>query len=110
MRGWSPPKTATSRCWPATACTPWAWRGSRSWAISTRCAELADVISLSAGAHAAGDAPLADAVWEAGAVAVGWGSTDGHEQASAPRGPGIPAPRRRSLPPRANAGEAGAPR
>ncbi len=43
--------------------------------------ELADVISLSARAHAAGDAPLADAVWEAGAVAVGWGSTDGHDAA-----------------------------
>jgi hypothetical protein len=43
--------------------------------------ELADVISLSARAHAAGDAPLAQAVWEAGAVAVGWGTTDGHEAA-----------------------------
>ena len=44
-------------------------------------AELADVISLVAQAHAAGDAPLADAVWEAGAVAIGWGATDAHERA-----------------------------
>jgi hypothetical protein len=34
---------------------------------------LADVISLSARAHAAADAQLAEAVWEAGAAAVGWG-------------------------------------
>ena len=33
--------------------------------------ELADVISLVAQAHAAGDGALAAAVWEAGAVAVG---------------------------------------
>lgn len=38
-------------------------------------AELADVISLVAQAQAAGDPDLADAVWEAGAVAIGWGST-----------------------------------
>jgi len=44
-------------------------------------AELADVISLVAQAHAAGDAPLADAVWEAGAVAIGWGATDAHQRA-----------------------------
>ena len=37
-------------------------------------AELADVIALSAVAHAADDRPLADAVWLAGAGAVGWGS------------------------------------
>ena len=35
--------------------------------------ELADVLALGAGAQAARDADLADAVWEAGAVAVGWG-------------------------------------
>jgi hypothetical protein len=45
--------------------------------------ELADVISLGAQAHAIGDADLADAVWEAGAVAVGWGSTRAHETAKA---------------------------
>lgn len=37
--------------------------------------ELADVISLCAVAHAAGDQGLADAAWQAGAVAVGWGPT-----------------------------------
>ncbi len=37
-------------------------------------AELADVIALSAAAHAAGDPALADAVWVAGAAAVGWGA------------------------------------
>ena len=35
--------------------------------------ELADVIALSAVAHAAEDPDLADAVWAAGAGAVGWG-------------------------------------
>jgi hypothetical protein len=39
-------------------------------------AELADVISLVAQAQAAGDGDLSEAVWEAGAVAVGWGSSD----------------------------------
>jgi len=38
-------------------------------------AELADVISLCAQAHAAGDDELADAAWRAGATAVGWGQT-----------------------------------
>ncbi len=36
--------------------------------------ELADVIALSAVAHAGEDAELADAVWLAGAGAVGWGA------------------------------------
>ena len=44
-------------------------------------AELADVISLVAEARAASDAALAAAVWEAGAVAIGWGS-DGRHQAA----------------------------
>jgi hypothetical protein len=43
--------------------------------------ELADVISLIAQAHAAGDADLAQAVWDAGAVAIGWGSTAAHRAA-----------------------------
>ena len=34
---------------------------------------LADLIALSAQAQAAGDAPLADAVWAAGCAEVGWG-------------------------------------
>jgi hypothetical protein len=37
-------------------------------------AELADVISLCAQAHAQDDPALAAAVWEAGAAAVGWGA------------------------------------
>jgi hypothetical protein len=44
-------------------------------------AELADVISLVAQAHAAGDEPLAEAVWQAGAIAVGWGPSDAHDAA-----------------------------
>ena len=39
-------------------------------------AELADVISLVAQAHAASDPPLADAVWRAGAGAIGWGVSE----------------------------------
>ena len=44
-------------------------------------AELADVISLVAQAHSATDPDLARAVWEAGAVAVGWGPSDDHRRA-----------------------------
>jgi hypothetical protein len=44
-------------------------------------AELADVISLVAQAHAAADPKLADAVWEAGKVAIGWGPSEAHEAA-----------------------------
>lgn len=44
-------------------------------------AELADVISLIAQAHAAGDSELARAVWEAGTVAVRWGADPGYEGA-----------------------------
>ena len=43
--------------------------------------ELADVISLVAQAHSADDPDLAGAVWEAGAVAVGWGPSDDHRRA-----------------------------
>jgi len=43
--------------------------------------ELADVISLCAQAQAAGDPDLAEAVWEAGAIAVGWGATAAHDAA-----------------------------
>jgi hypothetical protein len=46
-------------------------------------AELADVISLCAQAQAAGDPDLAEAVWEAGAVAVGRGPTPEHAAAKA---------------------------
>jgi hypothetical protein len=44
-------------------------------------AELADTITLSALAQAAGEPALAQAVWEAGARAVGWGSSDAHASA-----------------------------
>ena len=44
-------------------------------------AELADVITLTALAQASGDIELADAVWAAGARAVGWGSGEAHSHA-----------------------------
>jgi hypothetical protein len=44
-------------------------------------AELADTITLSAMAQAAGSPALADAIWDAGAHAVGWGSSDAHREA-----------------------------
>jgi hypothetical protein len=46
-------------------------------------AELADLISLLAQARAASDTGLADAVWQSGAVAIGWGSTSRHTAAKA---------------------------
>ena len=46
-------------------------------------AELADVISLAAQAHSAADPELARAVWEAGAVSVGWGASEAHDGAKA---------------------------
>jgi hypothetical protein len=53
-------------------------------------AELADVISLVAQAHADSCPELADAVWEAGAVAVGWGPTGDHAAAKALARDGAP--------------------
>jgi hypothetical protein len=44
-------------------------------------AELADTISLSALAQGADDAQLAEAVWAAGARAVGWGASEAHTRA-----------------------------
>ena len=44
-------------------------------------AELADVIALSAQAHAEGDAERAEAVWNAGAAAVASGPADDHQTA-----------------------------
>jgi hypothetical protein len=41
-------------------------------------AELADTITLSALAQGAGSEALAEASWDAGARAVGWGSSDSH--------------------------------
>jgi hypothetical protein len=46
-------------------------------------AELADLISLCAQSHAEGDPARAAAIWEAGAVAVGHGTTPDHEAAKA---------------------------
>ena len=46
-------------------------------------AELADVISLAAQAHAAGATGLAEAVWLAGGTAVGWGGGEAHARAKA---------------------------
>ncbi len=45
--------------------------------------ELADLISLCAQSHAEGDDAKAAAVWEAGAAAVGHGTTPEHEAAKA---------------------------
>jgi hypothetical protein len=44
-------------------------------------AELADTITLSALAQGAGELALAEAVWDAGARAVGWGSSAAHRRA-----------------------------
>ena len=44
-------------------------------------AELADTITLSALAQGAGEHQLADAIWLAGARAVGWGSSEAHRHA-----------------------------
>lgn len=44
-------------------------------------AELADLISLVAEAHATGSPELAAALWEAGTVAVAWGASPAHEAA-----------------------------
>jgi hypothetical protein len=45
--------------------------------------EFADVITLSALAHGGGEPEMAEAVWMAGARAVGWGASPQHEHAKA---------------------------
>jgi hypothetical protein len=45
--------------------------------------ELADVITLTALAHGDGAGELAEAIWEAGARAVGWGPSEQHARAKA---------------------------
>jgi hypothetical protein len=45
--------------------------------------ELADLISLLSEAQLSEDRPLARAIWEAGAVAVGWGGSTEYEAAKA---------------------------
>jgi hypothetical protein len=47
----------------------------------TAVSELADTITLSALSQGAGQPELADAVWTAGARAIGWGSSDAHDRA-----------------------------
>lgn len=46
-------------------------------------AELADIIALSAQAHASGDEELALAAWHAGAAAIGWGEDENTAAAKA---------------------------
>jgi hypothetical protein len=53
-------------------------------------AELADVITLTALAQGDGEVELAQAIWSAGARAVGWGSSDSHRQAKALAHAGAP--------------------
>jgi len=53
-------------------------------------AELADIISLVAQARSSGDDALAGAVWEAGAVAVGWGTSEALEAAKTAARAGMP--------------------
>jgi hypothetical protein len=52
--------------------------------------ELADVISLGAQAHAEGRPELAEAAWEAGAAAVGWGADGALAAAKAAARDGAP--------------------
>lgn len=53
-------------------------------------AALADTIALGAQAHATGDTELADAAWEAGALAVGHGTSEALEQAKSAARAGDP--------------------
>jgi hypothetical protein len=53
-------------------------------------AELADVISLSAQAHAEGRPELAEAAWTGGAAAIGWGADDALRDAKAAARAGDP--------------------
>jgi hypothetical protein len=53
--------------------------------------ELADVISLVGQAFAEGDSARAQAIWAAGARALGWGTTPAHETAKALARAGAPA-------------------
>jgi hypothetical protein len=46
-------------------------------------AELADVITLTALAQGAGRTELAAAIWDAGALAIGWGPNEQHAHAKA---------------------------
>jgi hypothetical protein len=52
--------------------------------------ELADVIALCAQARAEGQPDLADAVWQAGVAAVGWGASDALQAAKVAARAGAP--------------------
>lgn len=60
----------------------------------TAVAELADMIGLSALAHARGQAELVEAVWTAGVRAIGWGPTGEHAEAKRLAREGDPAAQR----------------
>jgi hypothetical protein len=53
-------------------------------------AELADIIALCAQARAEGRADLAEAVWQAGVAALGWGASDALRDAKAAARAGDP--------------------
>ena len=78
-----------SRSWRATGSTRWASRGWRELGDVEAVCELADVIALCAQARAEERPELADAVWQAGVAAVGWGASDA--AARPPRPPRAPA-------------------
>jgi hypothetical protein len=53
-------------------------------------AELADIIALSAQAQAEGRQDVAEAVWDAGATAIGWGATEALRRAKEAARAGAP--------------------
>ena len=67
------PTIPTWRCCSATSSTRSGLARLAELGDLEAVAELADLISLVAQAQAACDAELADAVWQAGAAAIGWG-------------------------------------
>ena len=66
----SPGWTTTCGCWPATRSTRWGWPGWPRPGDVAAVAELSDLISLSAQAHAAGRGELAEGLWDASAEAL----------------------------------------
>ena len=80
-RGWCAPPRPTSGCWPATSCMR---SGSRGWSRSATPRPWPSWPTRSRSARsrtAPASEALADAVWDAGARAVGWGSSDAHRRA-----------------------------
>ena len=84
-RGCSGRSSPISRCWRAIGSTRWASRGWRELGDVEAVRELADVIALCAQARAEGRPELADAVWQAGVAAVGWGASDALSTPRRPR-------------------------